>query len=258
MLFSIKKKLYQLKQKSALQLRLVLRTMKRALFYKDTITLENCFEVPIIINNRNRYTFLKQMVEQLQAFGYKHIFILDNDSKYQPLLKYYQETNAEIIYLNQNMGYKALWLHSTFKKFKDKHYVYSDPDILLQDGCPKAFVFHLYQYLNKYTWKEKAGLALKIDDIPNHYQHKQIAIENEQIFWLKPLEKDVYDAPLDTTLALYKPLAYGNAEECKAIRVAGQLTAKHLTWYLDSANLSDEELFYKNSISDNTSVYSIK
>lgn len=63
---------------------------------------------------------------------------------------------------------------------------------------------------------------------------------------------------VDTTLALYKPLAFGNAEECDAIRVGGKLAAQHLTWYLDSDHLPEEELFYKGSIKQNTSVYSIK
>ena len=64
----------------------------------------------------------------------------------------------------------------------------------------------------KYPAKEKAGVALKIDDLPDHYSHKQEAINNEKIFWEKQLEKDVYDAPVDTTLALYRPLAFGNEE----------------------------------------------
>jgi hypothetical protein len=88
--------------------------------------------------------------------------------------------------------------------------------------------------------------------------NKQDAIHNESVFWKKILDKDVYDAMVDTTLALYKPLAFGNAEECDAIRVGGKLAAQHLTWYLDSNNLPVEELFYKGSIMENTSVYSIK
>lgn len=250
-LFVVKKQLF----KSSFKL---LRLFKRAFLPKDIITSENCFDVPIIINNRNRYTFLKLMIYQLQAFGYKHIYILDNDSTYPPLLEYYETVNATVILLKQNVGYRALWETNVFEQFKNKHYVYSDPDILMQNDCPKDFVYQLYLHLNKYRLKEKAGVALKIDDLPDYYLNKQEAIKNESIFWEKQLDKDVYDAMVDTTLALYKPLAYGNAEECDAIRVGGKLAAQHLTWYLDSKNLSDEELFYKNSIKKNTSVYSIK
>lgn len=255
---AIKEFLFAVKKRARALLAKQNRQLKRLTLPKQVMTPENCFEVPIIINNRNRYTFLKLMVDQLQSFGYRNIFILDNDSTYPPLLEYYKTVKANVIYLKQNIGYKALWESNAFEQFKNRYYVYSDPDILLQPDCPKDFVYQLYAHLIRYPAKEKAGVALKIDDLPDHYSHKQEAIRNEKPFWEKQLEKDVYDAPVDTTLALYRPLAFGNAEECEAIRVGGKLAAQHLTWYLDSANLSEEELFYKNSIKKDTSVYSVK
>ena len=254
----IKEFLFVVKKQLIKSFSKVTRSIKRAMLPKQIITAENCFEVPIIINNRNRFTFLKLMIDQLQSFGYKHIYILDNDSSYPPLLEYYKIVNAKVIFLKQNVGYKALWETEVFEQFKNKYYVYSDPDILLQKDCPRDFVYQLYVLLKKYSGKEKVGVALKIDDLPDYYANKQEAIKNESIYWSKPLEKDVYDAMVDTTLALYKPLAFGNAEECDAIRVGGKLAAQHLTWYLDSNNLSEEELYYKASIKQNTSVYSIK
>lgn len=254
----IKEFLFVVKKQLIKSFSKVTRSIKRAMLPKQIITAENCFEVPIIINNRNRFTFLKLMIDQLQSFGYKHIYILDNDSSYPPLLEYYKIVNAKVIFLKQNVGYKALWETEVFEQFKNKYYVYSDPDILLQKDCPRDFVYQLYVLLKKYSGKEKVGVALRIDDLPDYYANKQQAIKNESIYWSKPLEKDVYDAMVDTTLALYKPLAFGNAEECDAIRVGGKLAAQHLTWYLDSNNLSEEELYYKASIKQNTSVYSIK
>lgn len=254
----IKEYLFSLKKKIKARLAKFNRTFKRAFLPKEIITSENCFQIPIIINNRNRYTFLKQMIEQLQSFGYKNIYVLDNDSSYPPLLEYYKTIPAKVIFLKKNVGYKALWETDVFEQFKNKYYVYSDPDILLQHDCPKDFVYILYKFLIKYSGKEKVGVALKIDDLPDHYLNKQEAIKNESIFWQNELEKDVYDAMVDTTLALYKPLAFGNAEECEAIRVGGKLAAQHLTWYLNSSNLPEEELFYKKSIKSNTSVYSVK
>lgn len=254
----IKEFLFVLKKRFIQSFSKLIRSFKRFFFYQHIITSKNCFEVPIIINNRNRFTFLKLMIDQLQSFGYKNIYILDNDSSYPPLLEYYKTVKAKVIFLKHNVGYKALWETNVFEQFKNKYYVYSDPDILLQQDCPKDFVYQLYLKLKKYPLKEKAGVALKIDDLPDSYANKQEAIRNESIFWKKELEKDVYDAEVDTTLALYKPLAFGNAEECEAIRVGGKLAAQHLTWYLDSGNLSEEELYYKGSIKQNTSVYSVK
>ena len=255
---AIKESLFVFKKQLIKSLSKATRSLKRSMLSKQVITHENCYDVPIIINNRNRFTFLKLMIDQLRSFGYKHIYILDNDSSYPPLLEYYKTVKANVIFLKQNVGYKALWETNVFEQFKNKYYVYSDPDILLQKDCPKDFAYQLYVLLNKYSGKEKAGVALKIDDLPDFYINKQEAIKSESIYWTKQLEKDVYDAMVDTTLALYKPLAFGNAEECDAIRVGGKLAAQHLTWYLDSNHLSEEQLYYKSSIKQNTSVYSVK
>lgn len=255
---AIKEWLFAVKKQTKAALAKQNRNLKRLLLPKQIITPQNCFDVPIIINNRNRYSFLKLMIDQLGSFGYKNIYVLDNDSSYPPLLEYYKTIQAKVIYLKQNAGYRALWETNVFDRFKTNYYVYSDPDILLQPDCPKDFVFQLFHYLVKYPAREKAGVALKIDDLPEFYAHKKEAIANETPFWKKELEKDVYDAPVDTTLALYRPLAFGNAEECEAIRIGGKLAAQHLTWYLDSANLPEEEVFYKNSIKKDTSVYSVK
>ena len=255
---AIKDFLFVLKKRMIVYSGKSIRSLKRMLFINQSITSQNCFEVPIIINNRNRYTYLKMMVNQLQSFGYKHIYILDNDSTYQPLLEYYKVVNAKVIFLKQNVGYKALWETDAFEQFKNNYYVYSDPDILLQSDCPKDFVYQLYVHLNNYLGKEKAGVALKIDDLPDYYKLKNDVLKWENVNWKKRLKENVYDALVDTTLALYKPLAYGNAEECSAIRVAGKLSAQHLPWYVDSENISEEELFYKNNAKSTSSYWSSK
>ena len=90
MLKGIKEYLFLRKKRLKQSLFKLIRNIKRSLLKKQMINSENCFNVPIIINNRNRYTFLKLMIEQLTSFGYKHIYILDNDSTYPPLLEYYK------------------------------------------------------------------------------------------------------------------------------------------------------------------------
>ena len=64
---------------------------------------KNSYGIPIIINNRNRVTFLKQLVDWLIKAGYSNIIILDNDSKYEPLIEYYKQTKARVIYLKSNL-----------------------------------------------------------------------------------------------------------------------------------------------------------
>lgn len=73
----------------------------------------NCLDVkniPIIINNRNRLTYMKMLISSLEKRGYNNIYIIDNDSTYPPLLDYYsKECIYPVFYLNKNVGYNALW-----------------------------------------------------------------------------------------------------------------------------------------------------
>lgn len=45
-------------------------------------------EVPIIINNFNRLTTLRLLIEALNKRGYDNIYIIDNASTYPPLRKF--------------------------------------------------------------------------------------------------------------------------------------------------------------------------
>lgn len=213
------------------------------------------YNVPIIINNRNRYTFLKQLINWLESNGYTNISVLDNNSDYAPLLNYYKTIKHKVIFLNQNLGYKALWLSPIFHDLKNSYYVYTDPDVLPQHDCPKNVVEQLYNVLNKYKKIEKAGVALKIDDIPDFYKNKNEVLRIESQWWSKKIENLIYDAPVDTTFALYRPLAKGDAEECKAYRVAGKLTFIHQPWYENSSAPNEEDIYYRNSVSKASSYW---
>jgi hypothetical protein len=65
----------------------------------------------------------------------------------------------------------------------------------------------------------------------------------------------VYKAPIDTTFALYKPFAQGDAEECDALRVGGNLIFIHQPWYEDSENPDEETKYYINNSSDSSFWY---
>lgn len=248
-LFQLKKRLTAL---SKLQIRRVQRLM-----VTTTMTPDEAWNVPIILNNRNRYTYLKGLIEWLSAAGYKNIFILDNDSDYPDLLEYYKQTPAKVIYLKKNMGYMALWNTRFFQTIKRGYYVYSDSDLIPGGACPNNLVYRLYQVLSKHAI-EKCGPALKIDDLPDVYERKKEVLEFEAKHWEKLVEKNVYDAPIDTTFALYKPFAYGNAEETKAYRVGGEFSFIHLPWYEDSKNMSNENTYYKENASSSSYWYTKK
>ncbi len=251
---SIKENIFQSRKKSKQNVTLFLKKINR-LFVSTKLTENNSFHIPIIINNRNRLTFLKQLIAWLENAGYKNIYVIDNQSTYRPLLEYYQSTKHKIFFLNENTGFMALWKTPLFNQFKKSYYVYTDPDVLPLNECPKNIIYELYKVLNKFSEIEKAGVALKINDIPDCYKNKPEVIRMESQWWKFEIEKNIYDAPVDTTFALYRPFAEGNAEECKAYRLAGDFTFIHQPWYENSNSPTDEDIYYKNSVSGNSSYW---
>jgi hypothetical protein len=245
---NIKKILFRFKKQGILTMAKWMRYSKRRLVSKQPITLQNSFNVPIIINNFNRYTYLLKLISWLESKGYTNIVILDNNSTYSPLLNYYSITKHKVVLLKKNVGYKALWETDVFKVFEKGYYVYTDPDVLPDVDCPGDIVFKLYQVLNSYTSIEKCGPALRIDNLPDSYSKKQEVQKWESEHWLKQVETGVFDAPLDTTFALYKPFAKGEAEICKAYRLAGKYCFLHLPWYEDSSKVSEEDVYYTNNM----------
>ncbi|MBA2611417.1 MAG: glycosyltransferase family 2 protein [Bacteroidetes bacterium] len=194
-----------------------------------------------------------QLITWLEKNNYTNIVILDNNSTYPKLLDYYRTTKHKVIFLKKNVGYKALWKTDVFEQFKRGFYVYTDPDLVPNENCPPDLVFKLFKLLEKYGSIEKCGPALAIDNLPNNYNNKNDVIKWEKKHWENKVEKDLYDAPIDTTFALYRPFAMGEAEICKGYRLAGEYTFLHLPWYLNSNSLPEEEVYYKNNINKDQS-----
>lgn len=214
---------------------------------------QDFYNIPILINNRNRLTYLKQLIDWLQAAGYTNLYILDNDSNYAPLLDFYRQTTVKVIYLERNYGHLALWKSGVYKQFYKDYYVYTDPDVVPAKNCPGEFMAHFLNLLNRYPNIEKVGFGLKIDDLPEHYQKKNEVIGWEKKFWEKEVEKDVYDAPVDTTFALYKPFTNGGIWVQNALRTGEPYVLHHLPWYENSAALSSESRFYLENMKQGAS-----
>ena len=185
------------------------------------------------------------MINSLEEKGYNNIYIIDNNSTYPPLLKFYEETTIKVFRLKKNLGYLSLWKSGIYKQFKNQYFVYTDSDILPNENCPENFLEYFYNLMQKYPRASKIGFALSIDDLPDYYKNKQKVIEWESQFWTKEIEPNIYRAPIDTTFALYRPNVKRPAYfHDFMLRVGGIYTAKHLPWYNDDNNLSEEELYY--------------
>lgn len=214
--------------------------------YKSKI--ESHLEIPIIINNRNRLTFLKQLINSLETKGYKNIHIIDNNSNYLPLLDFYKSCPYNIFKLNKNIGFLALWKTNIYKKFIKDYYIYTDPDIVPIDDCPSNFIEIFHNKMKEDKSIMKIGLGIKIDDLPDCFEKKNEVLLWEQQYNEKSTLDNYYIANIDTTFALYKPFMSKGASRLKMLRGKYPYVAYHMPWYNDTKNLDQEEVFYiKNS-----------
>lgn len=202
-------------------------------------------QYPIFIISRDRVTCLSALVQWLEAAGHERIYILDNDSTYEPLLEYYEKSPHTIVYLRANTGQNGLWHSSTALKdyATDQYFVVTDPDIVPVEDCPLDAVDYFREALDRFTDRTKVGFGMKLDDLPDHYKFKQDVInyESQYLEWGAP-EPGFNFAPIDTTFALYRPGA--SPDISYSCRTQAPYVARHLPWYIDSDNVPPEEQYY--------------
>jgi hypothetical protein len=209
-------------------------------------------DTPIIINNRDRVTSLCRLISWLLEAGHTNITVLDNDSSYPPLLEYYETLDGLVTVapLAKNLGSKAVWVWSESTKCVKSPFVYTDSDIVPTEECPKDLIDFLIRVSERFGSPNKVGVGLKIDDLPDCYAKKDWVCQWESQYWDKKVgEMDgvpIYSAFVDTTFALYPEFKLFSLH---GIRTGPPYTARHVPWYVDSANPSEEDLYYERHAS---------
>ena len=179
------------------------------------------------------------------------VYIVDNLSTYPPLLEYYKQTPAKVIYLDDNLGHRAVWISGVIEQLATPYYVVTDPDLNLKK-VPRDCLVHLHSGFMRYKHKHinKVGLSLEINDLP-HTSHTKF-VRNFELtnMWQHPLDREFFEATTDTTFALYNKYNFtwdinpihGN-DFTYGIRSNRPYTAKHMPWYDDPDKPSEEDIF---------------
>lgn len=216
-------------------------------------------DIDVFIISYNRLSYLKSIVAWLEKAGFENIHIVDNNSTYTPLKEYLKLSKHKVHTMNKNYGHLVVWECGKFKEIlKNKNYIVSDCDILPISECPLNITEYFFGILEKYINITKVGFSLKIDDLPNHFIFKENVINWEKKFWEKRNGDGLFDAPIDTTFALYRPGIYPNNKNWwNSIRTDYPYVAKHLPWYLDSSKTNEEDLFYQKGINNSSSYWSL-
>jgi hypothetical protein len=203
--------------------------------------------IKVLIINFNRLTLPMNMANYLHSCNLEPIF-LDNCSTYEPLLKYYDDCNYEVIRLDKNYGHKVVWEANILKRLNiTDEFIITDSDLDIS-MIPKDFLSVLRKGLDKYPSFVKCGFSLKIDDLPSCNFSESIK-ETEGNYWKKPLDDMYFDAQTDTTFCLYRT----KVKSFNALRTNSPYSARHMPWYYESLNsMSEEDIYYLKSIKTST------
>jgi len=198
---------------------------------------------PIIITVRDRLTPLKLLVEWLETVGQTNIWFCDNASTYPPLLRYLETTKYKVIHNNMNLGHRGPWLSGLVTELgEDSAFVVTDPDVVPVDTCPHDALDYFHSTLHAHPHIDKVGFSLRIDDLPDHYAHRDDVILWESQFWKDIHSSGFFNAEIDTTFALYR--AGENHQNNRALRSPLPYIANHLPWYQNSQSPTEEHSFY--------------
>jgi hypothetical protein len=202
--------------------------------------------LPLFIIARDRVTQLKRTVESLERTPGIDIIIVDNASTHPPTVEYLEKSPHKVIRADANYGQHAPWRLNLLPETGP--FLLTDPDIALVPECPADWLVQLEAALKRHSNYVKAGVSLRIDNIPDCYFLSGHVRNWESQFWQNVLEErddglKLYDALIDTTLALYRNKDHNILNW--SIRLGWPYTAEHIPWYVDSNNLTEEEVYYR-------------
>ncbi len=202
--------------------------------------------IPLFIINYNRLDCLKVLIDRLEEMGTTNINIIDNNSTYEPLLEYYDTLPYRIFRLDRNWGYKVFWECPIFEEYRKSFYILTDSDVVPVDACPRDYKYRLFTLLKKYPRLSRAGLSLKIDDLPKGGMFTEEVLGWEkQFFRLRMPGENAYLANIDTTFAMYAPSnIVTRTRSYSSVRTGYPMEAKHLPWYKMKGEVTEEDKYY--------------
>jgi len=219
-------------------------------------------KIPIFIITCDRVGCLQATIDSYKkciASPFE-IVIHDNNSTYKPLLDYLKQLEQEgitvyhstkSVTVEEQLNSVAQSIDDWFTSHSASYYVVTDPDIALEGNCED--ILELFAYLLD-TVKdiEVVGPMLRIDDIPDFYPLKQRAISRhtEQFWHKKPLtlrcrNKTIQyqSALIDTTFGMYRR-GFRFHRLCKGYRIYAPYGARHLDWYINPAQMEEDQIYY--------------
>ncbi len=200
-------------------------------------------QFPVIINVRDRLSALLDLLAWLEKVGQENIWLCDNASTYEPMVEFLRTTSHRVVFNEINLGHRGPWLSGLVTELGlDQPFIITDPDVVPCEECPTDALDVFHETLQRYPDVDKVGFSLRLDDLPEHYAHRDDVILWESQFWKTTHPSGFFLAEIDTTFALYR--AGEGHQNNRALRSKPPYVARHTPWYQDSSNPTDEQHYY--------------
>lgn len=201
---------------------------------------------PALVIFRDRVAYARPCVAALQTAGFD-VHIVDHGSTWPPALDWLEECGLPV-YRRGTRHPRDLWTWPQLPSLTgDGRYLVTDPDVL--PDAPSDWPTRLHLALDRHPDAVKAGLGLRVDDLPARYEHAEQVRRWEAQHWAWPCGDGLYRAAVDTTLALYRPLSeHSGFALGPALRTGSPYLARHLPWYQDSTCPTDETAWYLHNL----------
>jgi len=209
--------------------------------------------VPAYIINRDLIIWPKAQADHMSKVPEIEVVIVDNGSTYPPLLEWYEECPYRVVRM-ENVGAYVMedrellpWCKNALHP-EATEYIITDADLSIDD-VPLDFLAQLRYGMELRPDVHKVGLNLEVNDLPEDHPNYHMAHAWQDGMWLPELLHDgFYDAPVDTTFALYRTDRKGGGT-MPAIRSDRPYVARHMPWYYTPATLPPDYVYYwKNAI----------
>jgi hypothetical protein len=209
--------------------------------------------IPIFMITYNRLDVLKKSFQEVQKLqGDYTIVFSDNKSTYKPLITWLKE--------KETAGYTVIWNKSSnlyseitnainvwYKTNDASHFVIMDPDVVVD--CPPDLLDVLTKMLALHPKLSRAGPVMRWSDIPAHYPLKQRVVKKQERLYGKRAkhthENITYVlSDIDTTFTMFRKGFRNFKNVHSAVVTLAPYEVKHLDWYIDVNNMSEEDKTY--------------
>lgn len=188
------------------------------------------------------------------------IVAIDFGSAYEPTREFLRhlEYEGKKVYWKERIRFNTDLnsidgvIQDYFEARPKSNYVVTDPDIALDNV--KGDILDIYSHLlNSVPEASVAGPMLRINDIPDHYPRKKELISESlhvdfhsrkvnTIQYKDKVIKYIF-ALIDTTFGMSRAGTHWK-RHVNGVRVLPPYSARHLDWYLDPENLTQDQKYY--------------